>query len=93
MQSDLVIKENELIDPSDYPEDQRSLVDDFNLRIRRLTGIITGIGKEYHTIWVSAGAAFFRKGDKRSFDELYKLADNGVYESKKASGSAINFSV
>ncbi len=52
MQSDLVIKENELIDPLDYPEDQRSLVEDFNARIRRLTGIITGIGKEYHTIWV-----------------------------------------
>ena len=52
MQSDLVIKENELIDPSNYPEDQRSLVDDFNARILRLTGIITGIGKEYHTIWV-----------------------------------------
>jgi diguanylate cyclase (GGDEF)-like protein len=52
MQSDLVIKENELIDPSDYPEDQRSLVEDFNARIRRLMGIITGIGKEYHTIWV-----------------------------------------
>ena len=52
MQSDLVIKENELIDPSNYPEDQRSLVEDFNARIRRLTGIITGIGKEYHTIWV-----------------------------------------
>jgi diguanylate cyclase (GGDEF)-like protein len=52
MQSDLVIKENELIDPSMYPEDQRSLVEDFNARIKRLTGIITGIGKEYHTIWV-----------------------------------------
>ena len=52
MQSDLVIKENELIDPLNYPEDRRSLVDDFNARIRRLTGIITGIGKEYHTIWV-----------------------------------------
>lgn len=52
MQSELVIKENELIDPLNYPEDQRSLVDDFNARIRRLTGIITGIGKEYHTIWV-----------------------------------------
>ena len=52
MQSDLVIKENELLDPSDYPEDQRRLVEDFNARIRRLTGIITGIGKEYHTIWV-----------------------------------------
>ena len=52
MQSDLVIKENELIDPANYPEDQRKLVDDFNARIQRLTGIITGIGKEYHTIWV-----------------------------------------
>ncbi|MCR5012652.1 MAG: GGDEF domain-containing protein [Lachnospiraceae bacterium] len=52
MQSDLVIKENELIDPANYPEEQRKLVDDFNARIRRLTGIITGIGKEYHTIWV-----------------------------------------
>ena len=52
MQSDLVIKENELIDPANYPEDQRGLVADFNARIRRLTGIITGIGKEYHTIWV-----------------------------------------
>ncbi len=52
MQSDLVIKENELIDPANYPEDQHKLVDDFNARIRRLTGIITGIGKEYHTIWV-----------------------------------------
>ena len=52
MQSGLVIKENELIDPANYPEDQRKLVDDFNARIRRLTGIITGIGKEYHTIWV-----------------------------------------
>ena len=52
MQSDLVIKENELLDPSNYPEDQRRLVEDFNSRIMRLTGIITGIGKEYHTIWV-----------------------------------------
>ena len=52
MQSDLIVKENELLDPADYPEDQRGLVEDFNSRIRRLTGIITGIGKEYHTIWV-----------------------------------------
>ncbi len=52
MQSDLVIRENELIDPANYPEDQHELIEDFNSRIRRLTGIITGIGKEYHTIWV-----------------------------------------
>ncbi|WP_022770793.1 GGDEF domain-containing protein [Butyrivibrio sp. NC2007] len=52
MQTDLIIKENELIDPAIYPEDQRGLVEDFNARIKRLTGIITGIGKEYHTIWV-----------------------------------------
>ena len=41
-------------------------------------------------ICVSAGAAFFKEGDKRSFEELYKLADSGVYESKKAEGSALN---
>ena len=45
-------------------------------------------GKE---ICVSAGAVFFKKGDKRSFEELYKLADSDVYESKKINGSALNF--
>ena len=42
-------------------------------------------------ICVSAGAAFFRKDDKCSFEELYKLADSGVYESKKIKGSALIF--
>ncbi len=42
-------------------------------------------------VYVSAGAAFFKEGDKRSFEELYKLADSGVYESKKIDGSALNF--
>ena len=42
-------------------------------------------------ICVSAGAAFFKEGDKQSFEELYKLADSGVYESKKINGSALNF--
>ena len=42
-------------------------------------------------ICVSAGAVFFRDGDKRSFEELYKLADSGVYESKKVNGSALKF--
>jgi diguanylate cyclase (GGDEF)-like protein len=41
-------------------------------------------------ICVSAGAAFFNEGDKSSFEELYKLADSGVYESKKVEGSALN---
>ena len=42
-------------------------------------------------VCVSAGAVFCKEGEKRSFEDLYKLADSGVYESKKASGSAINF--
>ena len=42
-------------------------------------------------ICVSAGAVFFRDGDKHSFEELYKLADSGVYESKKVNGSALKF--
>ena len=29
MQSELVIKENELTDPANYPEDMRALVEDF----------------------------------------------------------------
>ncbi len=52
MQSDLIIKENELLNPQDYPEEQRALVEDFNQRIKRCTGVVTGIGKEYHTIWI-----------------------------------------
>lgn len=52
MNSELIFKENELIDPDDYSEEQRALVDEFNRRIRRCMGIITGLGKEYHTIWL-----------------------------------------
>ena len=52
MQSDVIVKEDELLDPADYPEDQRQLVLDFNERIRHITGIVTGLGKEYHTIWL-----------------------------------------
>jgi len=45
-------------------------------------------GKE---VCVSAGAVFFKEGDKQSFEDLYKLADSGVYESKKLNGSALTF--
>ncbi len=45
-------------------------------------------GKE---VCVSAGAVFFKEGDKQSFEDLYKLADSGVYESKKIQGSALTF--
>ncbi len=41
-------------------------------------------------ICVSAGAAFFKEGDKRSFEDLYKLADSGVYDSKMVKGSALS---
>ena len=42
-------------------------------------------------VCVSAGAAFFKENSKLSFEELYKQADSGVYESKKISGSALIF--
>ena len=32
-----------------------------------------------------------KNGNVKCFEELYKLADSGVYESKKISGSALNF--
>ena len=46
---------------------------------------------EERKVCVSAGAAFYKGGGKQSFEELYKLADSGVYESKKISGSALIF--
>lgn len=52
MKNQLIIKENELLNPMDYSEDQKCLVEDFNRRIKNITGIVTGIGKEYHTIWL-----------------------------------------
>ena len=52
MNSGLIVKEDELLDPSAYPADQRQLVEDFNNRITNCMGIITGLGKEYHTIWL-----------------------------------------
>lgn len=52
MQSDLIIKENELIDPKDYPESEGDIIADFNRRIKRCMGIITALSKEYHTIWI-----------------------------------------
>ena len=46
---------------------------------------------EERKVCVSAGAAFYKAGGKHSFEELYKLADSGVYESKKIDGSAVTF--
>ena len=46
---------------------------------------------EERKVCVSAGAAFYKGGGKQSFEELYKLADSGVYESKKIDGSAVTF--
>ena len=53
MQSDLIVKADEYLDPNDYPEDQRGLIHDLNSRIELCTGIITALGKEYHTIWIA----------------------------------------
>ena len=40
------------LNPDDYPEDQRQLVEDFNCKLANSTGIITGLAKDYHTIWL-----------------------------------------
>ena len=40
------------LDPNDYPEDQKRLVDDFNSKLRDCMGVVTALGKEYHTIWL-----------------------------------------
>ncbi|MCR5267532.1 MAG: GGDEF domain-containing protein [Lachnospiraceae bacterium] len=52
MRSGLIVKENSLLNPADYPKEPQQLVEDFNRRIMDSAGIITGLGKEYHTIWL-----------------------------------------
>ena len=42
-------------------------------------------------ITVSIGATFFVKGLGQTFDNLYKRADEGMYESKKSEGFTITF--
>ncbi len=42
----------EFLNPNDYPEEQRKLVEDFNSRLKDCTGVVTALGKEYHTIWL-----------------------------------------
>ncbi|MBQ9382920.1 MAG: GGDEF domain-containing protein [Ruminiclostridium sp.] len=41
---------------------------------------------DHKKINVSVGVAFYMPGDKYTFDELYKHADKGTYESKKHNG-------
>ena len=41
-----------LISPDDYPGASLKLIDDFNRKIRNLAGVVLGLGKEYHTIWL-----------------------------------------
>ncbi len=42
-------------------------------------------------IYVSLGAAFWNGVEQVSFDELYKRADNSLYDSKKEEGYKVNF--
>ncbi|MCR5594825.1 MAG: GGDEF domain-containing protein [Lachnospiraceae bacterium] len=52
MENKVVKVEDELLDPRIYPEEQRELVEDFNSRLKLIMGIVTALGKEYHTIWL-----------------------------------------
>ena len=49
--SGVVLKET-FLDPKDYPEEMRGLVEDFNEKLENSMGIITGLAREYHTIWL-----------------------------------------
>lgn len=46
------VRRERFIDPMEYPEDQRALVEEFNLKLANSMGIVTGLAKEYHTIWL-----------------------------------------
>nr|MCR5747693.1 hypothetical protein [Lachnospiraceae bacterium] len=47
-----IVKKEEFIDPTKYPEEQRPLVEEFNRKLKNSMGIVTALGKEYHTIWI-----------------------------------------
>lgn len=51
MSKEVYGEENELLDPSRYPVEQLPLVEDFNKRLKQIMGIVTALGKDYHTIW------------------------------------------
>lgn len=50
MQTDYI--SNALLNPEDYPDVPVNLINDFNTKIRNISGIIIGLGQEYHTIWL-----------------------------------------
>ena len=41
-----------MISPEDYPGASVELIEEFNHKIRNLAGVVLGLGKEYHTIWL-----------------------------------------
>lgn len=47
-----VFDNNFLINKADYPDVPEALVEDFNRRIKKVAGVMVGLGKEYHTIWL-----------------------------------------
>lgn len=40
------------ISEQDYPEVPRGLIEEFNRKIKKVAGVMVGLGKEYHTIWL-----------------------------------------
>ncbi len=48
----MVIRKEEYLNPADYPAEQRQLVEDFNKKLKNSMGVVTALGKEYHTIWI-----------------------------------------
>lgn len=70
--------------------DDESSVNDFSLRLFSMVDKITdNIPEIKEKIGISVGAAFYH--DAVTFDELYKIADKGVYTSKRCKGSSISF--
>ena len=47
-----IIGREKVLDPADYPEEQRALVEEYNKKLANSMGIVTGLAKEYHTIWL-----------------------------------------
>ena len=72
-----VLKET-FLDPNNYPEEMRDLVKDFNDKLENSMGIITGLAKEYHTIWLvnreTLGLEMYRSTGEHTVSGLLGLA-------------------
>ncbi len=82
---EMLISNEKLLDPADYPAEQRKLVEDFNIKLQNSMGIVRGLANEYHTIWLvnrkDLTMELYRDKSNNGVSGLIDLAaNNGTYD-------------